>query len=157
MVLACKSIHLADGYALNSTNGFGFTSAWVKVVDYNILNISATFVGGSPQGGLILQQSNDLEADTGAAMGGGGGAPVYPVATGPATSIPLWADPYRGSSYASDVATVPSGLGTVSATVAAAGTFLLNQYWFGYSFVRLVYTPTSNVVTALSIKMTVKG
>ena len=158
MVLECKSLLITDGYQLNLADGYSFTSPWVKVLDVNTFSISASFVGGSPLGFVFLQQSNDLEADTGAAMGNGGVNPIYPVTQGPALSIPRWADPYRGSSFVNDTANVPSSSnGTVSQAVNGAGTYVLNQWLAGYSFVRIVYTSVANANTAITLKMTIKG
>lgn len=158
MVQACKSIHVGvDGYALNSTDGYSYISPWVKVVDYDKFSMTVCFVGGSPQGTLFLEQSNDLEADTGAAMGGGGYVPIYPVATGPATSIPRWADPYRGSSFVSDLSNVPAGHGINTLNVNGAANYTLDQWLFGYSFVRVNFAASSNVNSAVTILMSVKG
>lgn len=158
MSQACKSMHVGvDGYALSSADGYSITSAWVKVIDYDKLSVSVIFNGGNPVGNLVLQQSNDLEADTGASMGTGGSSPAYPIPIAAAGSIPRWADPYRGSSFDSDAANVPSGNGVSQVSVNGDGVYVLNQWLFGYSFVRVVYTEAINSNSTISIYMTVKG
>jgi hypothetical protein len=157
MVQECKSLHLADGYVLNTADGYSWTSAWVKVLDYDKFSVSAVFVGGNPSGTILLQQSNDLEADTGAAMGGGGLSPIFTIPSAAASSIPRWADPYRGSSFANDTAGVPSGNGVHTTAVNGPGAYVLNQWLFGYSFVRVLYNASSNSTTTLSLYMNVKG
>lgn len=158
MALACKPIHLADGYQLNSTDGYSFTSNWVNVIDYDVYCINVSLVGGTPVGTLSLQQSCDIPADAGPAQGTGGFNPQYPLGfVGPAIQVPRWADPYRGTQWASDLSIVPGGFGTVTANVNGAGTYTLNDRLFAYSFVRVVYTASSNVNTAISIYMAMKG
>lgn len=157
MVLQCKSGHLVDGYALNITDGYSYTSPWLKTIDYSILSMSVSLVGNSPLGTVVLQQSCDLEADIGAAMGGGGTNPIYPVPIGPAQSVPKWADPYRGSSFVSDAANIPSGDGVVSQAVNGANTYILNQYHLGASFVRVVFTAAANANVAITIYYSLKG
>ena len=157
MVQACKSIHIVDGYALNTLDGYSYTSPWIKVIDYDKFSIAVALVGGSPQGTLQLWQSCDLEADTGANMGGGGGSPIFQGVNAPAVAIPRWADPYRGSSFVSDAALVPSGNGVVTVAVNGVGVYVLNQTLHGFAWAQVVYTATTNANTAITIVATLKG
>lgn len=118
-----------------TVGGFGYTTDWVDVGHYAFFSISAVFTGGTPGGELSLQQSNAAQWT--------GGSPV----------TTLFA---KLGSAVSDAADVPAGSGQNSVTVAAAGAYVLNQWLVGYKWVRLVYTPTSNVATQFDVFMNVK-
>lgn len=130
---------LADGVSLNATDGYGFTSDWVDVLDASIINVSATFTGGSPTGNLFMEQSNDLQW------------------TGKGKSRPRLAvsgtDNSAGATkIVSDVAPVSPGHGTANIAVSGTSTkYLLDQYQVGYRWFRVVYTPSGNANTQLDI------
>lgn len=138
-----NSSKLVDGAALNSTNGFSLTTGWVDVREIEAFSCSVVFTGGTPTGNLVMQQSNDRQFT--------GGNQVKPLsAAGAENSV-------GAVKILSDAAPVPSGNGAVSVSVAAAGTFLLDQRLCPFGWFRIVYTATSNVVTQLDIFTTIKN
>lgn len=121
---------LLDGYSLNITDGYSFTSNWVDIHSVPNFNVSCVFTGNSPAGTLKLQQSNSLQFQ------GGNRAQPQPSVTG--------GDPI-------DVKDVPTGNGTASVSVSGAGTYLLDQHFAGFRWFRVVYTHSSNVATTVDL------
>lgn len=113
-----------------TASGFGYTTDWVDVHAYPYASFTVVFTGGAPAGMLSLQQSNALNFS--------GGSPV----------VPLFV---KDSAAINDTADVPAGSGQNLITVAGAGAYVLNQWWVAYRWVRLVYTPTSNVATQMDV------
>lgn len=123
---------LVDGYQLNSTDGYSFTSPWVDIHSAAYFDVTIVTTGGSPAGTFKLQKSNNLQWT--------GGNRVQPLQTG-------------GVGAVDDTIDVPSDstTGTVSVTIAAAGVCTLSQHLVGYRWFRVVYTATSNANTQLDI------
>lgn len=113
-----------------TASGFGYTTDWVYVGAYPWLSLTAVFTGGTPVGTLTLQQSNAGQWT--------GGSPVIPLFLADTAAI-------------NDTADVPAGSGQNLVAVVAAGAYVLNQWWAGYRWIRLVYTPSSNVTTQLDV------
>lgn len=136
------SFKLVDGYALDATDGYSYTTNWVDVHDAPGFSVSTVFTGGSPSGTLTLQQSNDRQW------------------TGKGIVQPLLAVSANNSSGAvkivSDAVNVPSGTGQASAAVSGAGVYVLNQVLAPYHWVRLVYTASVGVATQLDVFMHLK-
>lgn len=138
-----NSSKLVDGYALNVVDGYSFTSDWVDVRSYDSFSMSVVFTGGSPQGTLQLQQSNDRQFS--------GGLSVKPL-------IAANAENSSGATkIIEDKANVPTGYGTVSASVTNAGTYVLDQRLVPFGWVRVKYTASQNANTQLDIFLTVKN
>jgi hypothetical protein len=134
---------LVDGYALNSTDGYGFTTKWVAVHSWESFSFDCVFTGGTPVGTLQLQQSNDRPWQ------------------GINNFQPLTAAGQENSSGVTrivpDVANVPGGWGAQTAAVNGAGTYVLDQRLCPFGWVRVVYTASSNSNTQLDIFMTLKN
>lgn len=118
-----------------SSTGFGYITDWVDVHAYPFVSFIATFTNGAAAGTLSLQQSN--------AVAFTGGSPVTPLFVKDSASI-------------SDIADVPAGSGQNVITVAGAQAYALNQWLVAYRWVRLVYTPSSNVNVTLDVTFHVK-
>lgn len=138
-----NSSKLTDGYGLNTTDGYSYVSDWVDVRKYDAFSMSVVFTGGSPQGTLQLQQSNDRQF------------------TGGLSVLPLLAVPAENSSgtdkLLDDTANVPAGWGSISASVNGAGVYVLDQRLVPFGWVRITYSASSNVDTQLDIFLTVKN
>jgi hypothetical protein len=128
-------IILADGYALNSTDGYSWKSQWYELLDCSLYSISMVFVGGSPVGTITLNQSNDVPSPIGI-----GGNKPFPKSAGNLYGAPI------------DVSVVPSS----STAVSGAGVYTLNYQLAAYGWVQVVYTASSNVVTTLTGRLSVR-
>lgn len=138
-----NSSKLVDGYALTSSISNNFTTDWVDVREYEGLSMTVVFTGGAPSGNLALQQSNDRQWS--------GGNKVIPlVAAGAENSL-------GAVKRLDDSAQVPTGNGTVTQTVSAAGKYILDQRLCPFGWVRLVYSASSNVNTQLDVFITIKN
>lgn len=120
---------ITDGYALNTLDGYSFTTPWIDVHSAPFFDVSVVFTGGSPVGNIVLQKSNDIQWT-------GGNRPQ-----------PLGST----SGHVSDAVNAPPGQGTVSVAVSGAGVYSLNQSLIGYRWFRVIYTASSNVNTTLDI------
>lgn len=138
-----NSFKLVDGYALDGTDGYSYTTSWVDVRSYDAFSMSVVFTGGAPVGTLQLQQSNDRQF------------------TGGLSVLPLLAVPAENSIGAiklvSDIANVPAGWGATTASVNGANSYVLDQRLCPFGWVRAVYTASSNDATQLDIFMTLKN
>ena len=121
---------LVDGYQLNVTDGYSFTTNWVDIHSAPFFDVTVVFTGGSPAGTLTLQKSNNLQWT--------GGNRVQPLMTGNVGAV-------------SDAVNAPTGSGTVSVSVSGAGIYSLNQYLVGYRWFRVVYTASGNANTQLDM------
>lgn len=138
-----NSSKLVDGYALNNTDGYSYTTDWVDVRKYDAFSMTALFTGGSPVGTLQLQQSNDRQFT--------GGNVVEPL-------VAVGAENSSGTTkILSDVASVPGGWGVATTAVNGAGAYVLDQRLCPFGWVRAVYTASSNANTQLDIFLTVKN
>lgn len=131
------TIKLVDGYALNSADGYSFTTPWISVHNYRSLSAIVVFTGGAPVGTLTLDQCNDTTW------------------TGLNAVEPLSAAGADNSSGAIKKVTstiqVPSGTGINSSAVNGNGAYVLNQIWLPYRWLRVVYTASVNANTQLDI------
>lgn len=139
-----NSSKLVDGYSLDATDGYSYTSDWVDVRKYDSFSMSVVFTGGTPVGTLQLQQSNDRQFT--------GGNKIVPL-------IAASAENSSGTTKSvSDITNLPGGWGAVTAAVNGAATvYVLDQRFCPFGWARLVYTASSNVVTQLDVFLTVKN
>ena len=119
---------LLDGYALNTTDGYTYTTQWTDVKQAFAYSVSAVFTG-TPNGTLKLQASN--ESDIGSPWG-------VPAGT---TTVPVWGpQPQLNGSDATNIAGATS-------TISAAGTVMFDVSLPGHRCVRAVYTSSSGNAT----------
>lgn len=129
---------IADGYQLNSTDGYSFTSDWIDTKSFPLLDVSVVFgtaSAGTIGGTVKLQKSNDLQWT--------GGHKPQPLSS-------------ANTQYPSDAADCPTGQGAVSVAVSGAGVYSLNQFDIGYHWFRVVYTKSTNASCQLDIFATLK-
>lgn len=138
-----NSSKLVDGYALNVTDGYSFTTSWVDIRSYDVFSMSIVFTGGSPAGTAKLQQSNDRQFT--------GGLSVLPLLQVPAENSS------GASKLLSDAKDVGAGFGNNSITVSGPGVYVLDQRQVPFAWVRMVYTASGNADTQLDVFLTVKN
>lgn len=124
---------LVDGYQLNVTDGYSFTTNWVDIHSAPYFDVTTVFTGGSPAGTLKLQKSNNLQST-------GGNRPQPQQAQ-------------TGANFVDDTIDMPTDTtaGTVSVSVSGAGVYELHQRFAGYRWFRVVYTASGNANTQLDI------
>lgn len=138
-----NSSKLVDGLALTSGTSNSYTTSWVDVRNFPYFSMSVVFTGGSPAGTAKLQSSNDRQFS--------GGLSVEPL-------VAAGAENSNGAvKIISDAIDVPTGNGANTATVTAAGVYLLDQRLAPFGWVRMVYTASSNVNSQLDVFLTVKN
>ena len=142
-----NSLHIVDGYSLNTVNGSVYTSKWVKVGNASLASFHVVLTGGSPAGTLKLQQSNDIEVISSLNAAGN---------LVSALEYPQWAAPQTSGSFVDDHADCLSGRGQNTASVAAAGTFVLDQWFLSAGWLRVVFTASGTASTTLDIRATLK-
>lgn len=133
-----NAFKLVDGYQLNATDGYSYTSAFFDVSDKSLVSISVVFTGGSPAGTVKVQQSNDLQF------------------TGGNSVLPLH---IANTSYPNDTtdSVAIAGIGqVVSQSVSGAGSYPLELKLLGSHWLRIVYTASGNVNTQLDVFVTAK-
>jgi hypothetical protein len=122
---------LADGYALNTADGYSFLSAPCKVNSCTQIGVTIIFVGGTPSGTVKLQSTCEPDDETVRCI-----APGSPLNAG------------SGGIGWVDVA-------NTSTSISAAGVTQINLANFGGRWVRVSYVATSGTST-LSIYLTGK-
>jgi hypothetical protein len=138
-----NSFKLVDGYALNNPDGYSETTVWTDVRNYYAYSVSVVFTGGSPEGTLVLQQSNDRQFT--------GGNRVEPL-------IAVPADNSSGTTrQVSDAVQVPPGSGATSINVNGAGVYVFNQSDIAYGWFRVVFTSVVNINTQMDVFVTIKS
>lgn len=128
---------LVDGYALNATDGYSYTTNWVDVHDCNKFSVNVVFTGGTPVGTLALQQSNDRQTSLPGSV---------------IRMVDSVGDNSAGTTKrVDDAVSVPAGTGQTTASVTAAGVYVLNQYFAPFRWFRVVYTASSSINTQLDM------
>jgi hypothetical protein len=129
-----KNIKLCpDGYDLNATDGYSFTSNWIDLNTMSIVNISVIFTGGNPQGSITVMQSNDPPDSQ---------IPDYPKSAGSKKGTAL------------DGIAIPQG----TTTVNGANIYVINlaNTFASMRWLQVVFTASSNVVTKIDMRMMAK-
>lgn len=122
--------YLLDGYALNNTNNYSFTTQWVSVRDALTVGCSVNFISGSPSGTLSIQGS--CEPPIG----------VFGATQNVSPGVTTFGEQPQFNGADATALTLDSA-GDTTVTISTSGTNLFSFALPGWRWMRVLYVATS--------------